>query len=158
MLATNHGHPPFDKLIAAELCWVIKLEITEVIQESLASIRLQLKQQYTAMTTNTMMEMMMMMMMPPPAHPHGPHNPADLATTCGECELEPRIDTSFKDNFETMNTYTTPTNGNTIDDDDNNANDTTNDTTNNSDHTADQQTIDHSVHQLINLHPGLHWG
>jgi len=86
MLATNHGHSPSDDLMAAELCQVLKLEITQIIQDSLENIKIQLNQQYTALTTNTMMEMttMMMMMLPPSVHLHGPHDPAN-------CKIELKL-------------------------------------------------------------------
>jgi len=52
-LATDHGHYPSDDLPVTEFLRMIKLGITQVIQDSLAEIKLQSTQQHTASTTNT---------------------------------------------------------------------------------------------------------
>jgi len=65
-LATNHGHSPSDDLPVTEFLRMIKLEITQVIQDSLAEIRLQSTQQHTALMTNTTATTMTTMKTTPP--------------------------------------------------------------------------------------------
>jgi len=90
---------------------VLKLEITQAIQDSLANIKLQANQQYTALKTNTTMATMTTMTMttmPPPVQPHSLHNPADLVTPHRERELEPRLGTSFEEANAITNASATP--------------------------------------------------